>query len=116
MCLATGNTRCSSTGSHAVGDLSDEQSLAFLQRRGLSESDASQIVKVAGGRCIELVAAAESIHNGESIEGMLAQSCLARFYVVATGRRATNVQMMMMKHPCMQITARQAAASVAMAF
>ena len=64
-----GNTRCSSSGSHEVGDLSDAQSLAFLRQRGLDEASAREIVGLAGGRCIELVAAAESIHNGESIAG-----------------------------------------------
>lgn len=64
-----GNTRCSSSGSHAVGDLTDAQSTSFLQARGLSPSDAQQIVGLTGGRCIQLVAAAESIHNGESIDG-----------------------------------------------
>lgn len=64
------NTRCSVSGSHEVEDLDRSQALAFLQRRGLEPKACHELVNHAGGRCIELVAAVESLHNGQSMEGV----------------------------------------------
>lgn len=57
------------SGSHEVEDLDRSQALAFLQRRGLHAKACHELVNHAGGRCIELVAAVESLHNGQSMEG-----------------------------------------------
>ncbi|KAK9807080.1 hypothetical protein WJX73_001750 [Symbiochloris irregularis] len=76
------NTRCSVSGSHEVEDLNSGQALAFLQRRGLDGKACHELVNHAGGRCIELVAAVESLHNGQSMEDVkqLILSAAERLY------------------------------------
>ncbi|CAK0785858.1 hypothetical protein CVIRNUC_009070 [Coccomyxa viridis] len=59
-----GQSRCSKAGSLEVRDLSEAEALEFLRLRDIPGKAAAQVVDVAGGRLLELLAATEVLQQG----------------------------------------------------
>lgn len=57
-------------------DLSEAEALEFLRLRGIPRKAAAQVVDVAGGRLLELLAATEVLQQGGSAQGDRGLLCL----------------------------------------
>lgn len=54
-----------------LGDLSEEQALAYLGKRGVPPKIAGSVVEVTGGRMLQLMAAAEVLQRGGNAQGVV---------------------------------------------
>lgn len=52
-----------------MGDLSEEQALQYLEKRGVAAKAAAQVVDVTGGRLLQLMSAVEVLEQGGTPEG-----------------------------------------------
>lgn len=71
-----GQSRCSKAGSLEVRDLSEAEALEFLRLRDIPGKAAAQVVDVAGGRLLELLAATEVLQQGGTAQGDQDSPCL----------------------------------------
>ncbi|EIE19695.1 hypothetical protein COCSUDRAFT_44528 [Coccomyxa subellipsoidea C-169] len=63
-----GQSRCSKAASVEMGDLSEEQALQYLEKRGVAAKAAAQVVDVTGGRLLQLMSAVEVLEHGGTPE------------------------------------------------